>query len=181
MATPKQKNLFGFDEKHLLLTCGDATQVLERIVPNDPLGLRVLVVRELLRRSLLYDVEELLVRSFAIVAYRSTSWRGEPPLRRFLGDAVAEAITILESPGQAGGEAFTLLSRSFELEADGLQQACALFNHLPRRERERFLEVVLGGRSAEERGREEGLSLPALCRSLRGILDLLVEAADIPD
>ena len=61
---------------------GSPREILGRIVPSDPLELRARLALRLRERVLLFDSERVLLRAFALVAYRAGAWRGRPELER---------------------------------------------------------------------------------------------------
>src|SRR5262245_65775730 len=61
-----------------LILTGSAREVLARIVPDDPLGLRARVGTCLRARALLCDAERVLLKAQAECAARAPAWRGAP-------------------------------------------------------------------------------------------------------
>jgi hypothetical protein len=171
-----------------LLLSGDSAFVLSRIVPGDPLSLRVLLVRELRRRALLCDVEGTLERFLCAVAYHAVSWRGEPRLHRFLRDCLRETLeTLLEegAPARApaGGAAlhrdvFSVLAVPLGLDPGSVREACAAFNRRDRIDRELFVRIVLEGAAVDSVARERALSGLEVLRNLRRTIAALL--AGIP-
>lgn len=173
-----------------LLLVGGSEAVLTRIVPCDPLGLRALLVGELRRRALLFDIERLLERLFAVVAHRAVSWRGEPRLTRFLRDCSREAIkSALEEPesGPAKGpsalvhrDLFTILARPLGLAPQAMRVSCAAFNRRDPLDRELFVRILLEGASPDAVASERALTVVEVLRSLRRTIEDLVEGVPAP-
>jgi len=160
--------------QHLLLT-GSAAEVLARIVPEDPLGLRGRIGVRLEERALLLDPEGVLLAAQALCALHAPLWRGEPPLDTWLEERVEEALAeclaedALGPPRAAGLEAF---ARPLSLEPVSLAMACARFHRLPFEAREAFFALVLDARAPERLARARGLSLSDLARRARAALEL---------
>jgi len=173
-----------------LLLVGDSDAVLKRIVASDRLGLRALLVGELRRRAFLFDIERLLERLFAVVAYRAVSWRGEPRLSRFLRDCTREAIeSALEDPdsGPANGpsalvhqDVFMVLARPLGLAPQAMRVSCAAFNRRDPLERELFVRILLEGASPDAVATERALAVLEVLRGLRRTIDDLVEGVPAP-
>jgi hypothetical protein len=161
--------------QHLLLT-GSAAEVLARIVPEDPLGLRARIGVRLEERALLLDPEGVLLAAQALCALHAPLWRGEPRLDTWLEERVEEALAeclaedALGPPrASAGLEAF---ARPLSLEPVSLAAACARFHRLPFEAREAFFALVLDARAPERLARARGLSLSDLARRARAALEL---------
>ena len=117
-----------------LLLLGTPREILARIVPGDPLGLRRRVARELCRRVLVADADRVLLRAYALCAYRAAGWRGRPALSRWLDERAHEALREVVAENESGqadpADAFTLLAGPLGLDPATLRLACTRFNDL---------------------------------------------------
>jgi hypothetical protein len=155
-----------------LLWGGAPHEILARIVPDDPLGLRALVAGRLSERAFLCDAERVLLIAQAHCALQSSSWRGVPELPTWLEERVEDALaSVLSEEGSAaeGGlaESLGLFAEPLGLGAVDLAQACARFNRLPFEQREAFFALVLESAGADRLARTRGLSLSELARRAR--------------
>lgn len=173
--------------QHLLLT-GSAPEVLARIVPGDPLGLRARIGARLLERALLLDTESVLVSAQALCALHAPTWRGQPDLCAWLegrieealaeclAECVAESLTEVSAepaPGRArAARALEPFARPLALDPNALAAACAHFNLLSLERREAFVTLVLEARPPERLARARKLSLSELGRRARAGLEL---------
>ena len=169
---------------------GSPREILGRIVPSDPLELRARLALRLRERALLFDSERVLLRAFALVAYRAGAWRGRPELERWLAARIDEAIEDAldgdvepHEPDPAGAppgerrDAFALLAGPLGLEARELRGACARFNRLSASDREAFFLLVIEGASLDAACAERGLPASELARAARRALDVLRDPA----
>jgi hypothetical protein len=163
-----------------LLLTGTPREVLARIVPEDPLGLRARVAERVTARALLLDLEHVLLCAQALCSLRAPAWRGEPELARWLDLCVEEAFAaVLSEEHQEGrvGEPMTAFAAPLALDPLDLAGACARFNRLPFEQREAFLAVVLEAAAADRLARARGLSLAELARRARAGLEIFRGAA----
>lgn len=173
--------------QHLLLT-GTAAEVLARIVPEDPLGLRARIAARLEEGALLLDSDGLLLATQALCALHASAWRGQPELALWLAERIEEAIaealsealaeTLAEDafgpPRAAAGLA--AFARPLGLEPASLAAACARFNGLGPEVRAAFFALVLDGRQPERLARARGLSHSELARRARTALEVFRRA-----
>ncbi len=169
-----------------LLRTGTAHEVLARIVPEDPLGLRARIGSRLAELALLCDLERVLLTAQALCALEARSWRGEPELSGWLAERVEEALaTVLAEDGGASerrlAEPFPLFAAQLALDAHVLAAACGRFNRLPFEQREAFFALVLDAGGADRLARARGLSLSELARRARaGLEPFLRVTASVP-
>lgn len=161
--------------QHLLLT-GSAAEVLARIVPEDPLGLRARIAARLEEDALLLESDGVLLATQALCALQASTWRGQPELSRWLGERIEEALEEhladdgFGPPRTASGlEAF---ARPLGLEPRALAEGCARFNGLRLEVRAAFFALVLDGRQPERLARARGLSHSELARRARTALEV---------
>jgi hypothetical protein len=168
-----------------LLATGNAREVLARIVPEDPLGLRARVGRQLVARALLLDVERVLLCAQAQCAMEAPGWRGEPELACWLERCVERALGAVLAEERADVESRAVDSWSpfagpLALDPRALASACARFNRLASEEREAFIALLLGAR-VERSANGRSLSLSELGRRARPGLQLFVRAAGVQE
>jgi hypothetical protein len=163
------------------LLTGSAREVLARIVPDDPLGLRARIGACLRARALLCDAERVLLRAQAEGALRAPAWRGEPELEIWLAERVEDALAALlvePAPERECLEGFALFATPLALDARALASGCARFNRLPHEQREAFVALVLDASAGPDRlARARGQSLTELLRGARGALELFRASA----
>lgn len=165
------------DRGALLLT-GSAPEVLARIVPDDPLGLRSLIGQKLAARALLLDPEALLLRTQAACALLASSWRGEPELARWLERRVEEAFEgILAEEREALERGELAGVGDLPGASVALGEACARFNAMPFEWREAFVALVLDRSNPDRAARARGLSLSELARRARAGVELFRRGA----
>jgi hypothetical protein len=167
---------------HELLLTGTPREVLARIVPDDPLGLRVRVGARISERALLLDVEQVLLRAQALCSLHAIAWRGEPELEEWLAARVEEALgaALCEEPDESCvPEALAPFATPLELDPLLLSASCARFNALPFEQREAFLSVVLDAVAVDRLARTRGLSLSELARRARAGLEVFRPAARV--
>jgi hypothetical protein len=151
--------------------------VLARIVPEDPLGLRLRLRARLAERALLVDAERVLLRAHVLCALHAPTWRGDPELATWLDQRLDEALAAVlaeESAGEGRGlaRALAAFAAPLALDAARLAAACARFNRLPLAQREAFFAVILDGAGAEPLASAWRLSLTDLARRVRAALEL---------
>ncbi len=181
----------------LLLLTGTPREILARIVPGDPLGLRAALAGRLRARALIGDADGLLLRAFALVAYRAGGWRGRPALERWLASRVDEAIDgaladesaaqirapLPDGPVRAGAprpapaalrdDVYARLGAPLGLEAGALRGASARYNRLPACEREAFFLLVIDGEPLQRACARSARSAAELARAARRALSAL--------
>jgi len=165
--------------RELLLT-GTAREVLARIVPEDPLGLRARLRARIRARALLVEVEHVCLRAQALCSWHASSWRGEPELERWLDLRVEEALAavVAEEPWEGEGDPpLASFAAPLCLDPRDLARACARFNRLPFEQREAFFAVVLDAVAADRLARARNLSLSELARRARSALEVFRRAA----
>jgi hypothetical protein len=165
-----------------LLAGGSASEVLARILPGDPLGVRSRVTRTLRRRALLLDAERVHLRALARCARWSNDGRGRTPAE-WIDASVERAATELTCELEAGErgtepDVFDALAPPLGLEPAGLRRACARFHGRPARERRALWRVGLEARPPESAGEAgEAEELAAADRALAAVLDALAGGA----
>lgn len=162
---------------HELLSTGTPCEVLARIVPEDPLGLRALVAARLGKQALLCDAERVLLSAQALCALQASTWRGEPEFATWLEGRVTDALLVAigeECAAPSGGfvEALRSFAEPLALDPCRLAAACTRFNRLPFEQREAFCALVLDADGADHCARARGLSLSELARRARAGLQL---------
>lgn len=160
-----------------LLLVGTPPEVLARIVPEDPLGLRPRLVAHTTARALLVDTERLLLRAQALCALHSFHWRGEPELERWLDQRAEEALTLFLAEEQSALEGGALeplepFARPLALDPFALADACARFNRLALEQRRAFVALVLEAAEPDRLARGARVSLSELFRRARAGLEL---------
>lgn len=169
----------------LLLSLGSPEQVLERIVPEDPLGVADCVACELRRLAYLLDAQRVTRRALARCAQAASAWRGSPPLAAWVRERVAEAIEDVRCaertrPAEREPGAFEAIAPPLGLSAPPLRSACARFNRLTPLERQTFFGVLIEGQPLEGVARRAGLALQEAARGVRRGLELFRTVAPAP-
>jgi hypothetical protein len=161
-------------------------EVLARIVPGDPLGLRARVARALEERALLVDADRARLAALARVARAAPRYRGHPELDAWLAEHVGRALDVLacgdESALGPDGEArvadaFDELAPRLGLDPTDLRRAAAAFHRLPGEDRRAFFDLVLERRTLDELARGRAESASALARRARRALLVVLEHA----
>jgi len=167
---------------------GSSRQILARIVPGDPLGVRRVVARRVRERALLMDADRVQLRAFARCARLAGSYTGRPALEPWLADVVDEALRELlqeeafaaHDPRGAGAAlppAFGDLAAPLGLEPAAMRRACAAFNAAPEPDRQAFFRLVVESRSLDEVAHASGCSASEVGRRAARALDLLLRCA----
>lgn len=174
------------------LAGGSAREVLARIVPEDPLGVREHVARALRDGCFLLDAQRVALRCFALVARHSVRYRGRPELDEWLQILARESVAAIlrddtecerrpsvpgREPGREHGEAFRALARPLGLEPGAMGRACLAFNRLTSADRGAFFALVIASRPLDELVRESGESATEIARRARRALDILLAAS----
>lgn len=187
-----------------LLLAGSAREILARIVPGDPLGLREAVGLRLRERHLLLDADRVHLRALARAARFAVRYRGRPALHEWLQERVDEAVEDLrreqaglrvrplaEGAGGPGAPAdrghrgdprdsgaWHALGAPIGLDPEVLPAVCAAFNACPRDERRAFFRLVIEGASLDEEARRAAVSGSEYARRARRALDAILQAAE---
>jgi hypothetical protein len=161
----------GSGDPHELLARGGPREILARIVPGDPLGLRARVARRARERALLVDVERAALRAIALVAARGPRYRGRPRLDLWLEARIDDALDDLleedRTPGAARHGSAADLARRLGLSPAALARGRARFHDLPFDERDAFVRLVIEVDPVEEAARSLGAPGPELARRAR--------------
>lgn len=161
-------------------------EVLARIVPGDPLGLRARVARRLGERALLLDADRVHLACLARCGRAAPRYRGHPALDEWLDARVEETLDDLlearaepraEATEEARADAFALLAPRLGLEARALREAARAFHALPLVDRRAFFALVLEQRPLDGLAREAGESASAYARRARRALLVLLRAS----
>lgn len=163
-----------------LLAGNSPREILARIVPEDPLGVRTIVAVRLRQQALLLDADRVHLRSLALCARWAPRYQGQPEFRTWLERLVDQAASELLREEQedfahecvAPTSALATLAQPLGLDARVMQLCCRSFNRLPTEERRAFFELVLRGRSLDELARESGTPAVEIARRARRALDL---------
>ncbi len=157
-----------------LLGRGEPRDVLARIVPGDPLGLRPRVAHRLRARALLFDAERPLLRSLALVAARAPRYRGRPRPDLWLDARVEEALDELLSEERAGVReglgSFEQIARRLGLRCEAVAAGRRRFHALKREDRDAFLRLVLEAQPLDACARELGVTITELASRARRAL-----------
>jgi hypothetical protein len=165
------------------LAGGSPREILGRILPGDPLGVRVLVARRLREEALLLDADRVHLRSLALCARYAARYEGRPAIESWLGRQIDEAIEELgrehllqAAPGRAS--AIEDLAKPLGLEPVAMYRACLAFNRRELSERQAFFALVIEQRSLDDIAHAAGVSAgEAARRARRGLDALLGESA----
>ena len=171
-----------------LLLAGSPREILARIVPGDPLGLRPRLAAVLRERAVLLDADRAFLRTVAGCAREAPAWRGRPPLEDWLADRAHRAVDelLLEeseprfedgAPRADVSSVFSLLAGPLGLDPAALARGCRAFHRLPEADREAFFLLVLERRSLAETASALGLSPPVSARAARRALDVFLHAS----
>lgn len=177
------------------LAGGSSREVLARIVPEDPLGVREHVARALREGAYLMDGHRVSLRCFALVARHAVRYRGRPELQEWLqilaresiaailrddGEAERRPVVLGHEPGREHGEAFAALAKPLGLEAEAMGRACLAFNRLVQADRAAFFALVIAGRTLDELARSSHEHATEIARRARRALDAILVAAAAP-
>lgn len=175
-APPAPSRRGGSAHLRLLLAQGEPAEILARIVPHDPLGLRPLVGRRLVDRCLFLDADRVFLAAAARVALDAPRWRGRPGLEAWLRrqvDAAIDGLAASSTRVTAGG-IWRDLARPFGFDPLRLATACARLSRRPRAERQAFFLLLVELRPLAEAGRAMGVGAVDLARLARRALDALL-------
>jgi hypothetical protein len=165
------------------LGSGTAPEILARIFPADPLGLRARISRRARIEARLCDTDQVMVRAMARVARAAGRYRGRPRLDRWLDQQVQEALAehlAEEAAGkfvESAGSSLSQLARPLGLDAASLQRGAARFHGLLLEDRMAFVELVLEQRGLDELAHEGGVSASEIARRARRGLEAWITQA----
>ena len=168
------------------LLAGTPREVLSRLVPGDPLGVRGVVAKRLRSGSVLLDADRVHLRVIARIARSAGRYRGRPALEdwvdghvlQVLGDVIREDHESARGPSMIDEEApdaFLALAGPLGLDPTSMRKACAAFNVLPLADRAAFLELVVANRTLDDLARELGESATQIARRARRALEAILE------
>jgi len=159
---------------------GSPREVLARIVPGDPLGVRDAVALALRAECVFLDADRVHLRALALVARGAARYRGRPELATWLAAESARAVAaVLREDGEARREAdgaFAQLARPLGLDPDALRRGCTAFNRLPAADRVAFFALAIWNRRLDDLVRESGESATEIARRARRGLDAVMLA-----
>ena len=170
------------------LLCGSPREVLARIVPGDPLGVRDAVAEVLRAECVFLDADRVHLRALARIAraaLRHAAARDERAnwLRSEVVAAVHEVLREeAEAPRADAGATFAQFARPLGLDPEAVRRGCAAFNRLPRADRAAFFALVVRNVGLEALARATGEPPSALGRRARRGLDAVLHAhhPDLP-
>lgn len=162
-----------------LLSGSSPREILARIVPEDPLGMRSIVAARLRQQAYLLDADRVHLRSLALCARWASRYQGQPAFSTWLERLVDQAATELlreeqedfAAENSVPSSAFAALADPLGLEPRAMQVCCRAFNRLPLEDRRAFFELVLRVRSLDELAREFDASAVEIARRARRALD----------
>ena len=134
------------------LGAGSARQVLARLVPGDPLGLRPRVARRLREEALLLDVDRVHVRVLAHCARAAGHYKGRPAIEEWLQGRITEALADHLREQAEGGEgrgdavegtAVEMLAGPLHLDPHSARRALVAFHSLALEDRRAFFDWIL--------------------------------------
>ncbi len=157
-------------------------EILARIVPGDPLGVRAMVARRLRADALLLDADRVHLRALARCAREAPAYRGRPPIEPWLEENITAAIDDLshedgEAAALGRASAIADLARPLGLDPVAMQGACREFSRLPAHDRRAFFALVLEQRPLDEVARRDGISASEAARRARRALVVLASRA----
>jgi hypothetical protein len=131
------------------LAGGSPREILARIVPGDPLGVRVLVGRRLREEALLLDADRAHLRALAHCARYAARYEGRPAIESWLAlqiDAAIEELGREELPPASRERASAIedLSKPLGLQPVAMHRACRAFNRQDPSERKAFFALLIG-------------------------------------
>jgi len=165
-----------------LLSGANASQILEKIAPSDPLGITARCGARLHSRAQLIAHERAVARSLAQTAYAALRYRGQPELAVWLDAQIDRALDMLlnddredEAAGRPTDEPwdprFAFVSEVWGVSPALARRACVVFNALPIVVRSAWWALTVQGKSIN-RCVAEGFGPPPLveARVKRAIL-----------
>lgn len=152
------------------------SDLLDRLIPGDPLEIRKLVRARLAERALLWDEESLCLRTLAICAHRTVEARRRRLDQDWLLGFVDEAIGQLALGGDPAAEAgelpiFEQLGLPLNFEPGSIAAACLALNRLPDLERLCFRALIIDGRELDDVARDLDRDGGTVGRAARVALD----------
>jgi DNA-directed RNA polymerase specialized sigma24 family protein len=174
-----------------LLCGGSPREVLARILPGDPLGLRAHVAERLRERAYLLDADRVLLRAMARCARFAVRYRGRPELGAWLAERVDEALLDLvredledlraeRAPPPERLAVFVELASPLGLDPAQAWAACTRLNLCVPEERVAFRALVLDGVSLDELARRGGQTATELARRARRALEAALTEPEDP-
>ena len=170
---------------------GSPLEVLEKILPDDPLGLSGMLRLRLRERALFLDFDLICLRLFAHVARMAPTRKPQVVLGDWLRLQVESVLNkaLVEArkapldwaspcavpPGSA---TFAQLAAPLGLDPADVSAACNRFHGLDDSVREAFFVLVLEGQSLDHAARLGTLTAPRLARRARRALDVLRDSKD---
>lgn len=154
---------------------GSPREILARIVPGDPLGLRALIADRLDERHLIADADRLQLRLAIHVAREAARLGARGELRGWL---LARLDPLLDELALASGgpanEACDSFARSLGLDPARARRALAALNACPPEQRRAFHGLVLARIELDELARSERVNASELGRRARAALDAVL-------
>ncbi|MCY2960432.1 MAG: hypothetical protein NTY35_09740 [Planctomycetota bacterium] len=163
------------------LLAGSPREVLARIVPGDPLGVRDAVVAALHEACVFLDADRVHLRGLARIARGAARSVTRADLAAWVREEVAAAVAELlreeiEAPRADPGTAQAQFARPLGLDPEAVQRGCAAFNRLPRTDRAAFFALVLRDVGLDALARATGEAPSELGRRARRGLDAVLHA-----
>lgn len=144
-----------------LLTGASPGEILGRLLEGDPFGIARRAAQTAESNGWIVHPARLIARAAALVAYRSFSYRGAPPIDHWLDERVHEAaISLVEEEeaeelarvpieeSAATGD-YASLARLIDADPAIARLTCCIVNSQPIEVRRIFHAVVIDGRSLE--------------------------------
>lgn len=152
------------------------SDLLDRLIPGDPLEIRTLVRARLAERALLWDEEALCLRALALCAHRTVQARRRRLDQDWLLGFVDEAIGQLALGGDPESEGgalsiFEQLGLPLDFEAGSIAKACRALNCLPELQRLCFQALIICGRDLDDVARDLDRDGGTVGRAARVALD----------
>ena len=158
------------DPRKALLRGTSAREVLHRIASGDPLELERRSRARIDERAFLVDVERLVARGLARVAYEARRYNGFPPLDRWLERILDRAIgELLDEDRFAARDrapaddrthaSFAFLTEELGIAPEVARKVAVVFNDLPEHVRRCYWALAVQRKSPEECA-AEGLGSP---------------------
>jgi hypothetical protein len=151
----------GADAVPACLRGRSADEVLEKLDRGDPLGIERRARRAIEQRAVLLDVERVVARGMAQVAFAARLYKGWPPVELWTERAVEGAIEALldedresmalsKSPQVEDRPNFAFLCDALGITPERALQVTVVFNDLPTVVRRCYYDTFVLGRSIED-------------------------------